>query len=102
MDLTQTDWSNNSKSKPSNVIIDVRTPQEFNDGFIRNAVNINIYDSNDFIEKVKSFSKKDEIYLYCKSGARSSAACEIMGQLGFENVYNLEGGITDWNGEVMK
>ena len=42
MDLTQTDWSNNSKSKPSNVIIDVRTPQEFNDGFIRNRVNINI------------------------------------------------------------
>ena len=102
MDLTQTDWSNNSKSKPSNVIIDVRTPQEFNDGFIRNAVNINIYDSNDFIEKVQSFSKKDEIYLYCKSGLRSSAACQIMDQLGFENVYNLKGGITDWKGEVMK
>jgi len=102
MDLTQTDWSNNSKSKPSNVIIDVRTPQEFNDGFIRNAVNINIYDSNDFIEKVQSFSMKDEIYLYCKSGGRSSAACQIMAQLGFENVYNLKGGITDWKGEVMK
>ena len=102
MDLTQTDWSNNSKSKPSNVIIDVRTPQEFNDGFIRNSVNINIYDSNDFIEKVQSFSMKDEIYLYCKSGGRSSAACQIMAQLGFENVYNLKGGITDWKGEVMK
>ena len=102
MDLTQTDWSNNSKSKPSNIIIDVRTPQEFNDGFIRNAVNINIYDSNDFIEKVQSFSMKDEIYLYCKSGGRSSAACQIMAQLGFENVYNLKGGITDWKGEVMK
>ena len=58
MDLTQTDWSNNSKSKASNVIIDVRTPKEFNDGFIKNAVNINIYNSNDFIEKVFNLFQK--------------------------------------------
>lgn len=102
MDLTQKDWSANSKSKPNNVIIDVRTPQEYIEGYIKDAKNINIYDSTDFIEKVKSFSKKDDIYLYCKSGARSSAACQIMGQLGFENVFNLIGGITDWKEEVIK
>ena len=52
--------------------------------------------------KSSIFFNKDEIYLYCKSGARSAAACQIMGQLGFENVYNLKGGITDWKGEVIQ
>ena len=56
MDLNQSDWSNKSSLKESNVIIDVRTPEEFDDGFIKNAINLNIYESSDFLEKIKSFS----------------------------------------------
>ena len=85
----------------SNIIIDVRTPEEFGEGFIKNATNLNIYDSSNFIEKIKSFSSNKEYYIYCKSGARSSAACKIMNQMGFNNVYNLLGGISEWNGEII-
>ena len=69
-------------------------------GFIKNAINLNIYESSDFVEKIKSFSKNNEYYIYCKSGVRSSAACKIMSQMGFNNVYNLTGGISEWNGEI--
>jgi rhodanese-related sulfurtransferase len=100
MDLNQSDWSNKLSLKESNVIIDVRTPEEFDEGFIKNAINLNIYESSDFVEKIKSFSKNNEYYIYCKSGGRSSAACKIMSQMGFNNVYNLMGGISEWNGEI--
>ena len=43
MDLNQLDWSNKLSLKESNVIIDVRTPEEFDEGFIKNAINLNIY-----------------------------------------------------------
>ncbi|MEX0273681.1 MAG: rhodanese-like domain-containing protein, partial [Flavobacteriaceae bacterium] len=39
-------------------------------------------------------------YVYCRSGNRSAQACAIMGSLGFGNVYNLEGGFMEWEGEV--
>ena len=49
-----------------------------------------------------SLKKSNSIYVYCRSGARSSQACELMTQFGFENVYNLEGGITEWSGEIIQ
>ena len=101
MDLNQLDWANKSSLKESNTIIDVRTSEEFGEGFIKNAINLNIYDSSNFIEKIKTFSSNKEYYIYCKSGARSSAACKIMNQMGFNNVYNLLGGISEWNGEIV-
>ena len=101
MDLNQLDWSNKSSTKKSNVIIDVRTPEEFYEGFIKNAINLNIYESSDFVEKIRSFSINNEYFIYCKSGGRSSAACKIMNQLGFNKVYNLVGGIQEWNGEIV-
>ena len=101
MDLNQLDWSNKSSLKESNTIIDVRTPEEFVEGFIKNAINLNIYDSSDFIKKIKSFSIDKEFYIYCKFGARSSGACKIMNQMGFNKVYNLLGGISEWNGDIV-
>ena len=58
MDLNQSEWSNKSSSKESNVIIDVRTSEEFDERFIKNAINLNIYESSEFVEKIKSFFKK--------------------------------------------
>jgi rhodanese-related sulfurtransferase len=54
------------------------------------------------MSKIQSYNKENSYYLYCKSGARSAQACQIMGQLGFANVYNLTGGITNWKGEISK
>ena len=101
MDLDQIKWASDA-FVTSNTIIDVRTPQEYSEGYISNAVNLNIYDANAFMSKVQSFNKENNYYIYCKSGGRSSQACQIMSQLGFNNVFNLAGGITNWKGEIVK
>lgn len=101
MDLNQSKWASDIEDT-SNTILDVRTPEEFNEGYIPNSINLNIYDANSFMSKIQSFNKENNFYIYCKSGARSSQACQIMSQLGFSNVYNLLGGITDWEGQILK
>ena len=101
MDLDQIKWASNA-FVTSNTILDVRTPQEYSEVYISNAVNLNIYDANAFMSKVQSFNKENNYYIYCKSGGRSSQACQIMSQLGFNNVFNLVGGITNWKGEIVK
>ena len=101
MDLNQSKWASDIEDT-SNIILDVRTPEEFNEGYIPNSINLYIYDANSFMSKIQSFNKENNFYIYCKSGARSSQACQIMSQLGFSNVYNLLGGITDWEGQISK
>ena len=101
MDLDQIKWASES-AETNNIILDVRTPEEFSEGYIANATNLNIYDANTFMSKIQSYNKENSYYLYCKSGARSAQACQIMSQLGFNNVYNLLGGITNWKGEISK
>ena len=101
MDLDQIKWASESV-ETNNIILDVRTPEEFSEGYIANASNLNIYDANTFMSKIQSYNKENSYYLYCKSGARSAQACQIMSQLGFNNVYNLLGGITNWKGEISK
>ena len=101
MDLDQIKWASESV-ETNNIILDVRTPEEFSEGYIANATNLNIYDANTFMSKIQSYNKENSYYLYCKSGARSAQACQIMSQFGFNNVYNLLGGITNWKGEISK
>mgnify|MGYP001592379799 FL=1 len=101
MDLDQIKWASESV-ETNNIILDVRTPEEFSEGYIANATNLNIYDANTFMSKIQSYNKENSYYLYCKSGARSAQACQIMGQLGFKDVYNLIGGIANWKGEISK
>ena len=101
MDLDQIKWASESV-ETNNIILDVRTPEEFSEGYITNATNLNIYDANTFMSKIQSYNKENNYYIYCKSGARSAQACQIMDQLGFSNVYNLLGGITNWKGEISK
>lgn len=76
-------------------LIDVRTPEEYNDGYIKNADNIDIR-SQDFIEKIETYSKSEPVYVYCKSGGRSQKAAEIMLDRGFSKVIDLEGGYMNW------
>lgn len=81
------------------VILDVRTPEEYQAGHIPGSVNINIQDSN-FIDQVEALGEKDTYLVYCRSGNRSAQACQIMAAHGHENLYNLAGGILEWTGEV--
>ena len=83
------------------IIIDVRTATEFNSGHIKDATNIDFY-ANDFTDKLKIVRKDVPIYVYCRSGGRSSSAAKKMEKLGFSEVYNMLGGIGSWNSKRFK
>ena len=102
MNLQQEDWVSQLKSDTNAVILDVRTEEEWNDGIIPNAINIDIYKGQGFIYAVEELDKSKNYYVYCKAGGRSEQACNIMNQLGFENTYNLVGGMMQWRGDVAK
>lgn len=77
------------------VILDVRTPQEFEGGYIAGAINID-YNSNEFSQKVNKLDKEETVFVYCLSGGRSSSAAGEMRKNGFKNVIELKGGILKW------
>ncbi|WP_269684890.1 rhodanese-like domain-containing protein [Flavobacterium lacustre] len=101
MNLSQEDWISQFEADENAVILDVRTEAEYNDGIILNAINIDIHKGQEFITELEALDKSKNYYVYCRSGARSAKACEIMNELGFETAYNLLGGILDWDGEVV-
>jgi len=82
-------------------LIDVRTPKEFAEGHLSNAVNINFYDSN-FMEEMSKLDKNKDLYIYCRSGGRSGKAAKKLKSQGFLKIYDLEGGILNWNQSKMK
>jgi len=77
------------------ILLDVRTPDEFNEGHLSNAININFNDDN-FNTEVSKLNKEKAIMIYCLSGGRSSSAASEMGKHGFNIIYNLKGGILAW------
>lgn len=77
------------------VLLDVRTPEEFSDGHLKNAANINFHNDT-FEEEIDELDKRKKYLVYCRSGNRSRQAMFLMRDLGFEEVYNLERGIIDW------
>lgn len=100
MDLTQEEWASELEKDENAVILDVRTEGEVLQGIIPNAINIDIYKGQGFIYRLEELDKTKNYYVYCRSGSRSRQACSIMNRLGFENAYNLMGGILDWQGEI--
>jgi rhodanese-related sulfurtransferase len=100
MDLTQEKWSNQLTDDKNSIILDVRSSEEFEAGFIPEAKQLDIRNPETFIQGLKSLEKSASYYVYCRSGARSSQACQVMSQMGFETTFNLLGGILDWKGEI--
>jgi rhodanese-related sulfurtransferase len=99
-DLTQNDWTERLKKDDNAIILDVRTAEEVEMGIIPNAIHIDIYKGQGFIDEINKLDKSKNYYVYCKAGGRSGQACAIMNQLGFKNAFNLIGGFTQWQGEV--
>ena len=69
------------------VLVDVRTPKEYNAGHLENSLNI---------DWMGDSFKGDTIYLYCRSGKRSASATKYLDSMGYKNVYNLKGGYIAW------
>lgn len=100
--LTQEQWQEGLENDENPKVLDVRTEAEFIEGYIPNATNIDIYKGQGFLDEVNKLDKTASYYVYCRSGARSAQACALMQQNGFNNTYNLMGGITEWEGDIEK
>ena len=101
-DLSQEEWVEQMNGDENALILDVRTLEEVEDGYIPNSTNIDIYLGQEFINEVQKLDKDKNYYVYCRSGNRSAQACAILNSLGFANAYNLEGGFMNWQGEVAE
>ena len=82
------------------LIIDTRSPEEFNEGHIPGAVNINI-DGEDFEAKVAELDKSRPVAVYCRGGRRSKEAAAHMVSCGLD-VTELSNGILSWQGDVER
>ena len=80
---------------PDAPVIDVRTPGEFSQGHLNNAINYDI-STSEFNTKIASIDKFKPVLVYCLTGSRSTYAVRYMQSIGFKEVYELNGGIIKW------
>lgn len=85
-DMENVDFTDNSQ-----VLIDVRTPEEFAEGHLPNAINIDVKSDN-FASEIQALDQDKTYYIYCKSGMRSTHAVQQFEQAGFEHLVNLKDG----------
>jgi rhodanese-related sulfurtransferase/thioredoxin-related protein len=93
-DLSVAEFAKMAADK-QNVILDVRTAQEFQAGHIAGAVNLDVTAAG-FEQKVAALDKSKTYLVHCASGVRSVRACKKMTQLDFPHLYNLPGGFKAW------
>jgi rhodanese-related sulfurtransferase len=77
-------------------LLDVRTAEEYENGHLKNSLQANWNDEEQFMQRVKALDKNIPVYTYCLSGARSGAAVKWLNKNGY-TAYNMEGGIKSWN-----
>lgn len=78
------------------VVVDVRTPDEYRAGHLKDAKLANVNDAG-FDANIAKLDKKKPVVVYCAVGGRSARASDIMVQKGFTNVYNVSGGYNAWS-----
>ena len=81
-------------------LVDVRTPEEFSEGYIKNAQNID-FNSPTFEQDILKLNKDKPVMLYCHSGGRSAKCAQKLKDAGFKKIYDLEGGISKWKHEGL-
>lgn len=85
--------------QPNATLIDVRTFEEYESGHLDKAQNIDFLNEELFITEIEKFDKSQPIYIYCRSGNRSGKAATLMQELGFQTIYDLEGGYLNWTSQ---
>jgi rhodanese-related sulfurtransferase len=83
------------------IILDIRTPGEYNNSRINGAININFYDTS-FAENLQKLDKNKTYFVYCRSGNRTGQSMRLFSSLGFKDIYHLNRGIVDWTGSGYK
>ena len=92
--LNSSDFISKYKSTPNAVLVDVRTPAEFDASHIQGAINVD-YENSNFGSEVKKLDASKTYFVYCRSGNRSSKSVVIMKDNGIKNIYDLQGGISN-------
>jgi rhodanese-related sulfurtransferase len=87
--------------KKRTVVLDVRTKEEFAQGHLPRAVNIDVLDSTNFVQQIQTLNKRKQYVVYCRSGKRSLKASELLTINQFKHIYNMEGGILAWKGVLQ-
>ena len=93
---------NKLEAEKNTVVIDVRTPGEVNNGFIKGADLFIDFNGGDFENEIEKLDRSKKYIVYCASGNRSAKASKVFVDKGFNEVYNLKGGISSWEGEILR
>ena len=83
------------------IILDIRTPQEYNTGFITGALNLDFHDQN-FYKTIQLLDRSRLYLIYCESGIRSEEAIIMMKELGFNNLIHMSEGMDGWKENKLK
>lgn len=87
------------KEEKDLLILDVRTDMEVRQGSIPNSLNIELSELEYGYTLIEPYKEKP-ILVYCKAGVRSAIACDYLSRLGFKELYNLDGGIMSYDGDL--
>jgi thioredoxin 1 len=98
--LSPAQFADKINTTPAPQLVDTRTPEEFNKGYLRGAVNID-WRNDDFEKNIQRLDKDRPVFLYCLSDNRSGKAARKMMRMGFKEIYDLKGGIISWRSSGM-
>ena len=90
-----------NQSNPDFVILDIRTPKEFEAGHIAGAPNIDFY-AQSFAKEFTSLDREKTYLIYCRSGNRSRQLMGAVDKRHFEKVFHMRSGLVDWVGQGFK
>jgi thioredoxin len=93
--LPAKEFAEKLRTTPGAVVLDVRTPGEFQGGHLKNAVNVD-WNGSEFEKSTSSWKPSTPLYVYCLAGSRSAAAARNLRSRGYTNVVELEGGMMKW------
>lgn len=96
MDITLEQWQEQLNADADAIIIDVRKEDEVEEGYIKNAINIDVENPPKFMEETQKLDPSKAYYVYCRTGTRSMQACLVLESMGFEKVYKLDVGYEGW------
>lgn len=90
----------NHQHNPDFLVLDVRTPKEYQKEHLKNAQLLNVKSSN-FEDELEKMDKNKKYFIYCKTGRRGSKAVELMQKHGYKKVFNISGGINKWKSKGL-
>jgi rhodanese-related sulfurtransferase len=98
--LSPADFAQRLKGESQALLLDVRTPGEFAGGHLPGAKNLN-FNSPSFQQEVSRLDRSQPVYLYCAVGGRSASAAALMKKMGFQVLYNMSGGFSQWSAQGL-